>query len=74
MVAETISEQITRLEAELATVREAIANQQPLRAIQEGGSGALFRTEFTGAEKLYAREQVLSDKLQTLYSYQARIV
>lgn len=73
MAQETIPEQITRLEAELTTVREAITNQQALRAIQEGGAGALFRSEFTAANDLYQREQVLVNKLQALYSYQARI-
>lgn len=74
MAQETITEQIVRLEAELSVIREAIANQQSLRAIQEGGSGALFRTEFTAADTLYSREQVLVNKLQTLYSYQARVL
>lgn len=72
MAQPTIAEEITRLEAELATIRNAISKQQNYASLEEGSANGRFRTDFTKANDLYARETAISTRLQTLYTYQAR--
>lgn len=74
MARSTIAEDITRLEAELADLRIRITQQQALREMEEGGGGTRFRTQFTPITELYQRERELCARLETLYSYQARVV
>lgn len=69
MARSTIAEDITRLEAELADLRNRISQQQSLREMEEGGSGARFRTVFTPINELYQRERELVVRLDALYTY-----
>ena len=68
----TITQDITILEAELTSLRLKISEQEAVRSIEEGGSGARFRTDFTDISTLYARETDLVNRLNILYSYQER--
>jgi len=66
MAQSTIAEDITRLEGELASLREKIKAQEELDELEEGGSGSRFRTSYTDIDKLYKREIRLQTRLDTL--------
>jgi len=65
----TIDEDILRIENELTALRAKISEQEAVKEMEEGGAGSRFRTAFTGAEVLYARERELAAKLNLLYAY-----
>lgn len=62
----TVAQEITRLEAELATLDTTITNQQSFRELEEGGAGSRFRTQFTAADALYKRRDEINARLTTL--------
>lgn len=68
----SIADEITRLETELTNLQTVIQNQQAVTSMEEGGGGSRFLTDFTPADKLYAREREINVRLQTLYSYTER--
>jgi hypothetical protein len=63
----TTASEITRLEAELAEVRDLILKQQGLREVEEGGHGTRFRSAFTSAKDLRRIEHDLEARLNVLY-------
>lgn len=69
----TIADDIARLETSLAIVRAQIEKHQSFRKLEEGSATSRFITEFSDIQKLYDQEHSLSARLETLYSYQARI-
>lgn len=73
MARSTIAEDIVRLEAELADVRNRISQQKAVREMEEGGGGNRFRTVFTPITELLQNESNLCSRLETLYAYQDRM-
>ena len=71
MAQSTIAEDITRLEAELASLRVKIGKQEALDELEEGGAGSRFRTSFANIDTLYKREIKLQTRLDALYRSQS---
>lgn len=71
MASTEITDEIARLEARLASLRSKIEAQEAVKEMEEGGGGTRFRTQFTPIEVLYAQEDELQTKLQTLKRYVA---
>ncbi len=71
MAQSTIAEDITRLEAELTSLRVKIGKQEALDELEEGGAGSRFRTSFANIAELYRREEKLQTRLDSLYRSQS---
>lgn len=73
MARTTVNDDITRLETELADLRQTIASQKAVGEMEEGGAGSRFRTTFTPLTVLLKERDALVYKLETLYNYKDRI-
>lgn len=71
MASSEVTDEITRLELRLTSIRTKIEAQEAVREMEEGGAGARFRTQFTNIEVLYKEEYMLSTRLQSLKRYVA---
>lgn len=71
MASTELKAEITRLESRLTSLRAKIEAQEAVKEMEEGGAGARFRTQFTSIDILYAQEQELLTRLQTLKNYVA---
>lgn len=65
----TTASEITRLELQLTKVREEIEQVRATKEMEEGGSGARFRTVFTSINDLEKIETIINNKLTVLYGY-----
>jgi len=71
MAQSTIAEDITRLEAELVSLRTKIGKQESLDELEEGGGNSRFRTSLANITELYRREEKLQTRLDSLYRSQS---
>ena len=67
MAQKTVAEQITDLEAKIASLDTKIEAQEALKELEEGGAGSRFRTEFANIDSLYKQREKLNSRLTTLY-------